>query len=357
MPARPSYWVYRLVRGAARLYCRRPEIEGLENLNTENVTSMQSMFEGCQSLTELDLSMFNTANVTNTNCMFQGCTNLKTLNIALFNIGKMEDMRYMFVGCSKLKTIYCNSDWNGSEAQSGYMFSGCSALEGGQGTTYNNSKIDKSYARPDDPDNDKPGYFTVVESVAVTIGATEWATFVAPYALNFLGVDGLTAYIVTGYTGSKVETTEVYDVPANTPVLLNGSADTYTIPVIAGSATNVSGNKLVAGTGAAVEVEAGKTKYVLSSSDGKAVFKKINATPATVARGKAYLMFDGEVEARMLTFDNETGINELPLSSLTRGGELYNLQGQRIVAPHQGENGSGLPKGLYILNGKKYLMK
>ena len=193
-------------------------IEGLENLNTSDVTNMQSMFEGCQSLTELDLSTFNTANVTNTNCMFQACVNLETLNIALFNIGKMEDMRFMFAGCSKLKTIYCNSNWSGSEAQSDYMFSGCSALEGGQGTTYNNSKIDKSYARPDDPDNDKPGYFTVVESVAVNIGATEWATFVAPYALNFLGADGLTAYIVTGHTGSTVETTEVYDVPANTPV-------------------------------------------------------------------------------------------------------------------------------------------
>jgi surface protein len=332
-------------------------IEGLENLNTSEVTSMQSMFEGCQSLTELDLSTFNTANVTNTNCMFQSCTNLETLNIALFNIGKMEDMRYMFIGCSKLKTIYCNSDWSGSEAQSDYMFSGCSKLVGGQGTTYNNSKIDKSYARPDDPDNDKPGYFTVVESVAVTIGATEWATFVAPYALNFLGADGLTAYIVTGHTDSAVETTEVSDVPANTPVLLNGSADTYTIPVIGGSATDVSSNKLVAGTGAAVEAEAGKTKYVLSSSDGKAVFKKINETPATVAWGKAYLMFDGVVEARMLSFDNETGINEQPLSSLPRGGELYNLQGQRIVTSHKGENGSGLPKGLYIVNGKKVIVK
>ena len=196
-------------------------ISGLENLNTENVTSMQSMFEGCQSLTELDLSRFKTANVTSTNCMFQSCSNLETLNIALFNIGKMEDMRYMFSGCSKLKTIYCKTDWSTSGAQSSYMFSGCSALEGGQGTKFNSSVIDKSYARTDDPDNDKPGYFTVVESVAVTIGAMEWATFVAPYALSFSDVDGLTAYIITGHTGSTVETVEVSDVPANTPVLLN----------------------------------------------------------------------------------------------------------------------------------------
>ena len=326
-------------------------IEGLANLNTSEVTSMQSMFEGCQSLTELDLSTFNTANVTNMNCMFQSCTNLETLNIALFNIGKMEDMRYMFSGCSKLKTIYCNSNWNGSEAQSGYMFSGCSALEGGQGTKFNSSVIDKTYARTDAPANDKPGYFTVVESVAVTIGATEWATLVAPYALDFSDVDGLTAYIVTGHTGSTVETTEVYDVPANTPVLLNGAANTYTIPLIAGSATDVSGNKLVAGTGANVAAEAGKTKYVLSSSDGKAVFKKINATPATVAKSKAYLMFDEVVEARQLTFGNDaTGIEASPEFSLEGKDLWYDLQGRRL---------EGMPtrKGLYIVNGKKYLVK
>ncbi len=326
-------------------------IEGLENLNTYEVTSMQSMFEGCQSLTELDLSTFNTANVTSMNCMFQSCSNLETLNIALFNIGKMEDMRYMFSGCSKLKTIYCNSDWSTSGAQSSYMFSGCSALEGGQGTKFNSSVIDKTYARIDNPTNDKPGYFTVVESVAVTIGAREWATFVAPYALDFSDVDGLTAYIITGHTGSTVETVEVSDVPANTPVLLNGSANTYTIPVITGSATDVSGNKLVAGTGAKVSAEAGKTKYVLSTEADDVVFKIITETPATVAKSKAYLMFDEVVESRQLTFGHDvTGIESSPESSFEGKNLWYDLQGRRL---------EGMPtrKGLYIVNGKKYLVK
>ena len=326
-------------------------IEGLENLNTSDVTNMQSMFEGCQSLTELDLSTFNTTNVTSTNCMFQSCSNLETLNIALFNIGKMEDMRYMFSGCSKLKTIYCNSDWSTSGAQSSYMFSGCSALEGGQGTKFNSSVIDKTYARIDNPTNDKPGYFTVVESVAVTISAMEWATFVAPYALDFSDVDGLTAYIITGHTGSTVETVEVSDVPANTPVLLNGSANTYSIPVIAGSATDVSGNKLVAGTGAAVEAEAGRTKYVLSTEADDVVFKIITETPATVAKSKAYLMFDEVVESRQLTFGHDaTGIEASPESSFEGKNLWYDLQGRRL---------EGMPtrKGLYIVNGKKYLVK
>jgi surface protein len=331
------------------------------------LTSLEKMFYGGWKSGALGLSAMktveglenlNTAIVTNMNRMFINCSALETIDISSFDVCKLKYTDYMFSDCTSLKTIYCDGDWSVlGLANSGRMFSGCTSLVGGKGTLFDSSKDDASYARPDGGTS-SPGYFTITKTeVSATIGETEWATFVAPYALDFGGVDGLTAYIVTGYSGSTVETTEVYDVPANTPVLLNGSADTYTIPVIGGSMTDVSSNKLVAGTGAAVEAEAGKTKYVLSASDGKAVFKKINETPATVAWGKAYLMFDGVVEARQLVFDNETGINEQPLSSLPRGGELYNLQGQRIVTSHKGENGSGLPKGLYIVNGKKVIVK
>ena len=48
-------------------------IIGIENLNTSEVKSMCGMFEGCSSLTELDVSGFNTANVENMAFMFEGC--------------------------------------------------------------------------------------------------------------------------------------------------------------------------------------------------------------------------------------------------------------------------------------------
>ena len=35
---------------------------------------MESMFSGCSSLKELNLSNFNTNNVTNMVCMFSGCS-------------------------------------------------------------------------------------------------------------------------------------------------------------------------------------------------------------------------------------------------------------------------------------------
>ena len=47
-------------------------IEGMENLNTSNVTSMEYMFSGCSSLTGLDLSGFSTGSVTNMRNMFYG---------------------------------------------------------------------------------------------------------------------------------------------------------------------------------------------------------------------------------------------------------------------------------------------
>ncbi len=40
------------------------------------------------------------------------------------------------------------------------MFDGCSALVGGNGTTFDSSKVDKTYAR-DDRDG-SPGYFTQI---------------------------------------------------------------------------------------------------------------------------------------------------------------------------------------------------
>ena len=133
-------------------------IEGLENLNTALVTDMNSMFFSCSGLTMLDLSSFNTANVTNMNGMFLGCNNLQMVDVSSFDISSVTDLRMMFSGCSKLTTICCFSDWGSSSAQSDNMFMGCSSLVGGQGTTFDSSNVDKTYARPDGG-AEAPGYF------------------------------------------------------------------------------------------------------------------------------------------------------------------------------------------------------
>ena len=64
--------------------CIDLKIEGIEYLNTENVTNMGCMFDDCRYLTTLDVSNFDTKNVTNMGYMFAGCTSLTTLDVSNF---------------------------------------------------------------------------------------------------------------------------------------------------------------------------------------------------------------------------------------------------------------------------------
>ena len=74
------------------------QIEGIENLNTENVTSMRDMFNGCSSLTSLDLTNFNTAKVTDMKLLFANCSALESLDLSMFNTENVTSMPSMFNG-------------------------------------------------------------------------------------------------------------------------------------------------------------------------------------------------------------------------------------------------------------------
>ena len=153
-------------------------IEGIENLNTEEVTNMSGMFVECSNLTSLDLSSFNTAKVenmssmfrvcsgltsldlssfntvkvTNMEGMFSGCSGLTSLDLSSFNTVKVTRMNYMFTGCSGLTTIYVSDDFKiGDYTKGSDMFYNCTSLEGV--AKYSQINTDKSMA------NYTSGYF------------------------------------------------------------------------------------------------------------------------------------------------------------------------------------------------------
>ena len=109
-------------------------IEGLNNLNTENVRSMEGMFQSCSSLETIDLTSFHVS---------------QALSPFFDN---------MFDGCSNLTTIYCYEDWS-RLADGKDMFRGCTKLVGGSGTSFDSNHTDIAYACPDDGAT-APGYFT-----------------------------------------------------------------------------------------------------------------------------------------------------------------------------------------------------
>ena len=140
------------------------QIEGIENLNTENVTSMRNMFFGCSKLTSLDVTKFNTEKVTDMSYMFYNCKALTSLDVTNFNSENVTNMSFMFSGCSTLTTIYVNDKFVIDKVTNGYcMFDNCTNLK-----DYAPSKKNHNYA------NYKTGYFTklVGKNGDEKIGAT-----------------------------------------------------------------------------------------------------------------------------------------------------------------------------------------
>ena len=135
-------------------------ITGMEYLNTSEVTNMNWMFMECYKLTSLDLSHFNTSKVISMTQMFTYCIGLTSLDLSHFNTSKVTQMNKMFYNSTNLRTIYVGNGWStAAVTYSTNMFTNCTSLVGGQGTTYNSSCVDKTYAHIDGgPSN--PGYFT-----------------------------------------------------------------------------------------------------------------------------------------------------------------------------------------------------
>ena len=103
-------------------------IEGIEYLNTQNVTNMGFMFNGCSALRTLDLSSFDTKNVTNMEYMFKGCSALNTLNLSSFDTQNMTNIQSMFKGCSALTTLDVSNFDTKNVTNMSEMFSSCFGL-------------------------------------------------------------------------------------------------------------------------------------------------------------------------------------------------------------------------------------
>ena len=103
-------------------------IEGFEYLNTENVTNMTGVFNGCSALTSLDLTNFNTAKVTDMKLLFANCSALESLDLSMFNTENVTSMPSMFNGATKLKTLNV-SNFNTEKVNNmGHMFANCPNL-------------------------------------------------------------------------------------------------------------------------------------------------------------------------------------------------------------------------------------
>ena len=117
------------------------QIEGIENLNTANVTDMSYMFKNCSNLAKLDVAHFNTAKVTTMNSMFTRCSNLAELDLTHFNTANVTNMYEMFNGCSNLVKLDV-TNFNTAKVTTMFgMFNKCSNLTELDVTHFNTAKV------------------------------------------------------------------------------------------------------------------------------------------------------------------------------------------------------------------------
>ena len=371
-------------------YCTNlATIEGIENLNTENVTNMGVMFCRCQNLSSLDLTNFNTGNVTNMYGMFSNCQNLSSLDLTSFNTANVAYMDYMFDGCSTLTTIYASEKFVTDQVNGGDMFNECRSLK-----DYSFSKRDSKYA------NYKTGYFSKLvgkngdekigaagetlatdnlvldddkdfvayEPFAATAASysrkmnagTTWATLCLPFAIVQSQETECKFYRLTGIDNDNecitLESCEGAEIPAGTPVLFKMNEGEQTLSISAqdasivtepkagtntdvnlvGSFTKIGGkdNQGLAGTDYII----GKDKFwrVSDLNDGKGVgIKPMRAYihPATASQARAAMLSIGKG-------DGTTAIDNLNAISNDANAEYYDANGRRT---------NGLQKGLNIV--------
>lgn len=180
----------------------------------------------------------------------------------------------------------------------------------------------------------------------LSLNAYGYATYSA--ATNFTAV-GATAYkMALNIEAGTLAGTEVEKVPAGEGVLLKGEAGASVSILETSGVTTLEGNDLHGTTqadGTLASFDSNKTYYVLSGD----TFKKYTGT--TFAANKAFFQADGEgARSFTMTFDNgeTTGISATLTNNETMNNEFFDLQGRRVAKP---------TKGLYIVNGKKVIMK
>ncbi|MBO4612107.1 MAG: InlB B-repeat-containing protein [Bacteroidaceae bacterium] len=190
----------------------------------------------------------------------------------------------------------------------------------------------------------------------ISIGSAGYATYCSSNALDFSGTS-VKVYQAKA-TASNVTLTEVEDgiIPAGKGMVLKASADTYYVPVTTASASDyVDAENELVGVLTKTQVDetsGGKYNYILANgSAGVGFYKAVDgkylaanraylstATPAAAASVKEFLGFTDDDTDAISQIENETMRNEA----------IYDLSGRRIQKP---------TKGLYIVNGKKYIKK
>ena len=185
-----------LPRSMAHYFRNLPQItefEGIENIQTRNVTSMASTFNGCTNLVNVDVSDWDTRNATSMNGLFNGCKSLTSIDVSKFNTTNVEDMSHMFNGCKSLTSIDVSKFDTTKVTNMWAMIANCEGITGIDVSNWNTKNV------------------TTMESmfqsckVLTNIDVSGWNTSnTTTIKSMFQGCDGLTSIDLNDWDTGKI---------------------------------------------------------------------------------------------------------------------------------------------------------
>jgi surface protein len=302
------------------------------------------------------------------NQMFDGCSSLTTLNLGAWNTAKVTNMNQMFYGCSALVAILVGPEWNTGAVQfSDLMFDGCTNIKGSDGATYDNTKLDKTYARISDGGENK-GYMTGGMLKTQLAEGRRWATWCCS--------DGRTYVIDEDEDADANAYAAEYDaensrlilhkigngkvIPANNVVIIVADKDNENIimNIDDDAQAEMPTNHLLARK-YHEDLSYEGDIYVLGMVNGKFGFHKYDKR-FYLPFYKAFLHITRSTggSARAITFsfaDDITGVETIDNGQLTidnyAGADVwYTINGVKL-------NGKPTAPGMYINSGKKIIIK
>jgi hypothetical protein len=276
---------------------------------------------------------------------FNGCTGLTSVTIGsgIVSIGSKA-----FANCSELTDVFC---YKGSVPTTE-----SNAFENSY-VDYANLHVLASSVSAYSASAPWSGFGTIdaITSEDITIGDLGIGTFCGSNPIDLSGTEDVKAYVVSSYekaTG-QVTLTRTYYVPPFTGVVVKGNKGAYTIPAGVGQPVYPNMMKGVTTNTALNKVNGDYTNYVLANKGGNLGFYAVT-DGSTLGAGKAYLPLptaDLPSAAREFTliFDDGETTEIMKVASQEKASQgYYDLQGRRVANP---------TSGLYIVNGKKVIIK
>lgn len=100
-------------------------VDGIEEWNTQNVTTFNSLFANCTSLKTVDLSKWNTSKCTSFRRVFYNCSSLESVNISGWNTSNISNTDDMFTNTNNLTNIIFGENFGNWTLRNVLVLSNC----------------------------------------------------------------------------------------------------------------------------------------------------------------------------------------------------------------------------------------